>query len=232
MFPTNRRWLSLWPAEGRIWTPTLYMGLLPLLLAVAQLRFRGRDERKRWLTWLVLLFTLGSLGWYGVGWIAREFCSEVLRMDAAKFPIGSQVGGVYWLMTTFLPAYVNFRYPAKLLVVSTLALSQLAAFGWDRLFEQQRSQFARVLKWLGGTSAVLLAIAWGTTTWLNSVIGPGSKDLPLKELLTSFLRQHTDGSLGPFDWRGSSTDVQLAFLHTTIVCAAFLWLLVNWPRCS
>jgi hypothetical protein len=225
MFPTQRRWLSLWPAEGRIWTPTLYMGLIPILLAVTQLRFRGRDERKHWLTWLVVLFTLGSLGWYGLGWIVREFCSGVLRMDTAKFPVGSQVGGVYWLMTTLLPTYINFRYPAKLLVVSSLALSQLAAFGWDRLFEQQRSQFARVLKWLGGISAMLLTVAWGAATWLNSMIGPSSKDSPLKERLTNFLRQHTDSSLGPFDWRGSSTDVQLAFLHTAALCAIFLWLL-------
>src|SRR5204862_7774596 len=29
MFPTNRRWLSLVPGEGRTWTPTLYLGLLP-----------------------------------------------------------------------------------------------------------------------------------------------------------------------------------------------------------
>ncbi|MFN0018145.1 MAG: hypothetical protein ACKVP0_07800, partial [Pirellulaceae bacterium] len=152
MFPTNRRWLSLWPAEGRIWTPTLYMGLLPFLLAVAQLRLRGGDPRIRWLSWLVLLFTLGSLGWYGLGWMAREFCSLVLRMDTNKFPVGSQVGGLYWLMTTLLPEYVNFRYPAKLLVVSALALSQLAAFGWDRLFAQERRRFVAVLRWLGGTS--------------------------------------------------------------------------------
>ncbi|MCE9526341.1 MAG: YfhO family protein, partial [Planctomycetales bacterium] len=225
MFPTHRRWLSLWPAEGRLWTPTLYMGLLPILLAIAQLRWRRGDDRTRWMSWTVLLFTLGSLGWYGVGWIAREFCSIVLRMDAEKFPIGSQVGGVYWLMTTLLPTYVNFRYPAKLLVVSSLALSQLAAFGWDRLFEEKRDRFIKVLKWLGGTSAVLLVAAWGAATWLGSVLAPGSKDSPLKARLASFLRQHADGSLGPFDWKGSSADVQWAFLQTTVLCAALIWLL-------
>jgi Bacterial membrane protein YfhO len=225
MFSTNRRWLSLWPAEGGIWTPTLYMGLLPFLLAVAQLRLRGGDPRIRWLSWLVVLFTLGSLGWYGLGWAAREFCSLVLRMDTNKFPVGSQVGGVYWLMTTLLPEYVNFRYPGKLLVVSSLALSQLAACGWDRLFAEERRRFVEVLKWLGGVSAVLLAIAWGAATWLNSILAPGSKDSPLKERLTSFLRHHADGAFGPFDWSGSSTDVQLAFLQTSVVCVTFVWLL-------
>ncbi|MFN0019313.1 MAG: hypothetical protein ACKVP0_13700 [Pirellulaceae bacterium] len=225
MFPTQRRWLSLWPAEGRLWTPTLYMGLLPILLAVAQLRWRRGDERTRWLSWVVLLFALGSLGWYGLGWLAREFCSIVLRMDAEKFPIGSQVGGVYWLMTTLLPTYVNFRYPAKLLVVTSLALSQLAAFGWDRVFEEKRDRFIKVLKCLGGTSAVLLAVAWGAATWLGAVLATGYKDSPLKDRLASFLRHHADGSLGPFDWKGSSADVQWAFLQTTVLCAALAWLL-------
>lgn len=225
MFPTHRRWLSLWPTEGRIWTPTLYMGLLPILLAVAQLRLRRADERTRWLSWLVLIFTLGGLGWYGLGWIAREFCTIVLRMDAEKFPLGSQVGGVYWLMTTLLPTYVNFRYPAKLLVVSALALSQLAAIGWDRLFEEKREWFVRVLKGLGGASVLLLVAAWGVATWLAAVLAPGAKDSLWKDQLTSFLRQHTDASLGPFDWRGSCADVQWAFLQTTVVCVALLWLL-------
>ena len=225
MFPTHRRWLSLWPAEGRIWTPTLYMGLLPILLAVAQLRLRRADARTRWLSWLVVIFALGGMGWYGLGWLAREFCTGVLRMDADKLPFGSQVGSVYWLMTTLLPTYVNFRYPAKLLVVSGLALSQLAAIGWDRLFEEQRGRFIKVLKWLGGTSGVLLAIAWGVSTWLSAVLAPGSKDSPWKDRLTTFLRQHADASLGPFDWRGSCADVQWAFLQTTVVCAALIWLL-------
>jgi hypothetical protein len=41
-FPVHRRWLEVIPAEGRIWTPSLYMGLLPLLLALSAMRLRGR----------------------------------------------------------------------------------------------------------------------------------------------------------------------------------------------
>ena len=225
MFPTQRRWLSLLPAEGRIWTPTLYMGLLPLLLALAQWRLRRGDERTRWMSWLVLLFTLGSFGWYGLGWIAREFCVIVLRMDGEKFPIGSQVGGVYWLMTTLLPAYVNFRYPAKLLVVVALALSQLAAFGWDQLFEEKRERLLRVLKWLGGISAALLVIAWGFSLWLQQVLGQGSGESAAKTRLTAFFDQHRDGSLGPSDWQRSIIDVELSLLQTSVVCGVLLWLL-------
>lgn len=225
MFPTQRRWLSLLPAEGRIWTPTLYLGLLPFLLAVAQWALRRGDEHARWLSWVVLLFTLGSFGWYGLGWIARELCVVVLRMDGDKFPIGSQVGGIYWLMTTLLPAYVNFRYPAKLLIVVALALSQLAAIGWDRLFAERREQLPKVLRWLGWVSAGLLVSAWALSIWLHQVLALGREDSPVRTRLTAFLDRHRDNSLGPFDWQGSIIDVELSLLQTVVLCAALLWLL-------
>lgn len=36
VFPVHTRWIRALPAEGRTWTPTLYMGLLPLLLGLTQ----------------------------------------------------------------------------------------------------------------------------------------------------------------------------------------------------
>jgi len=41
-FPIHRRWIEVIPAEGRVWTPSLYMGLLPLLLALSAMRFGRR----------------------------------------------------------------------------------------------------------------------------------------------------------------------------------------------
>lgn len=224
MFPTHRRWLSLFPVEGQIWTPTLYMGLFPILLALAQLRLRRGEARARWLTWVVIVFALGSLGWYSLGWVAREFCTLVLRMDRDALPFGSQVGGVYWLMTTLLPSYVNFRYPAKLLVVAALALSQLAAFGWDRVFAEERKRFVVVLEFVGGASAVLLVFAWGTAAWLGSVLG-ATQDSAMKIRLIQFMRTHADGTFGPFDIRGSLSDVELAFAQTAGLCFGLVWML-------
>ena len=71
-FPLHRRWLDVVPAEGRIWVPTLYMGLVPLVLAVASMRLRRRHGRLAWLTWIVVLAVVGSFGWYGLGWLASE----------------------------------------------------------------------------------------------------------------------------------------------------------------
>ena len=40
-------------------------------------------------------------------------------------------GGVYWWMTTLLPGFRQFRFPAKLLTFSTFGLAALAGMGWD-----------------------------------------------------------------------------------------------------
>ena len=42
-------------------------------------------------------------------------------------------GSIYWLMTTFLPGFRQFRYPAKLFTLTSLGLAALAGIGWDAL---------------------------------------------------------------------------------------------------
>lgn len=94
------------------------------------------DLRIRWLSWTVMIFTLGGLGIFGLGWLTREVAalwSQDAR-DGAGWPVGDAFGGVYWFFTVTLPGYVQFRYPAKLLVPVSLGLSLLAAYGWDLCF--------------------------------------------------------------------------------------------------
>ena len=43
-FPQNHRWLSAAGAEDRIWTPSLYLGILPLLLGIGTWRLRSADR--------------------------------------------------------------------------------------------------------------------------------------------------------------------------------------------
>jgi hypothetical protein len=42
-------------------------------------------------------------------------------------------GSLYWLMTTVLPGFRQFRYPAKLFTLTSLGLAALAGIGWDTL---------------------------------------------------------------------------------------------------
>ncbi|HZL87100.1 MAG TPA: hypothetical protein VFB96_01880 [Pirellulaceae bacterium] len=221
MFPIHHRWMSLVPAEGRIWTPTLYLGLLPLLLALGQWRFRRSDPVCVWLSWLLLLFTLGSFGWYGLGWCAREVYATSLAGNPDDVPIGSPVGGLYWLLVTFLPAYVKFRYPAKLLVVAALAASQLAARGWDRSLSTPSPRLLTCLKILAVMSLGLLVACWLGFSWLDHAIDAGQ---PLGKQISAWLTRQADASLGPFDLLGSQRDVYLALLQAVVVCVAAHWL--------
>ncbi len=136
-FPENRRWMSsAIPADGRVWSPSLYMGLLPLLLGLGTWRLTRDSLRVRWLSWALLWSVLASLGWYGPVWLLSEWRQLGGEPLAAEHWSGS-VGGLYWLMVVALPGYVYFRFPAKLLVIATLAISLLAGIGLDRLLRHR-----------------------------------------------------------------------------------------------
>jgi hypothetical protein len=206
MFPENRRWFSLIPAERRTWTPTLYLGLLPVLLALSALRIRQVTPRERWLSWLVVLGTLGTFGWYGIGWAIHELYGAA-GGDTSKLGIGQPVGGVYWFMVTVLPKYAYFRYPAKLLPLVALGLSQLAAVGWDRALAERRPALLRSLLAL----AVLSGIAAIAVACCGISVFAGYRGV--------------DPWFGPFDPGGAWRDVLGAFGQTAVVAGLGAWLL-------
>jgi len=211
-FPVHRRWLAAVPAEGRVWVPSLYMGLFPLLLALAALRLRKGNARETWLSWLALLSVAASFGHYGLGWLAHEIQIAAGRDPSGPWLVGAPFGGLYWLLTVTLPGYVYFRYPAKLLVIAALALSMLAVRGWDRTFREPAPRPARGLLWLGGVSlAGALAVAAlfpMRHRWLGHVA--------------------PDVLFGPLDTAGACLDLLFALLQTAVLCAAGWWLL----RCA
>jgi len=239
-FPVHRRWLDAVPAEGRIWVPSLYMGLVPLVLAVASMRLGGRretawglprfsrsengavpfpDTQQSWLTWMVILAVVASFGWYGLGWLATEIRAAMGADPTKPWLIGGPFGGPYWLATVVLPGYIYFRYPAKLLVIAALGLSMLAAVGWDRAFGEPRVRLRRGLAWLSAASlaaaAVALAVRPFWDGWLAGV--------------------EPNVMFGPLDTAGAHRDLLAAFLHTAVVAAVFWWLLgrtdggARWP---
>ena len=131
MFPINTNWgtaiANKWPCSG-IWSPSLYMGIIPFLLACLALRFRKATPLTLWLSWSFLLFLLGSFGYFGLGWVVN------LGGSANWTGLGRPCGGVYWLFSLVLPGYDQFRYPAKLLTVAALMLSLLSAKSFDSIF--------------------------------------------------------------------------------------------------
>src|SRR5207302_4296249 len=92
-----------------------------------------------------------------------EIGAMIFRQGSDQLSVGSPVGGVYWLMVTLLPTYAYFRYPAKLLPIVSLAVSQLAAAGLDRAVADRSGRLARGLFALGCFSglAALAILAAG-----------------------------------------------------------------------
>lgn len=200
-FAQHRRWFQVLPAEGPLWVPSLYMGLLPLVLALTAMRFGGRQPRQRWLSWMTVLFAAGSLGWHGVGWVANELRLALGGQAGQPWSVAPPFGGVYWAMTVLLPGYTAFRYPAKLFTVATLGLAMLAAAGWDRALGPGRAGLRRwmvrlaVLSALGVVAAILAKPLWAG--WWAAV--PESP------------------WFGPFDAEGAFGDLVGALVHTAAV---------------
>ena len=154
-FPTLTRWPS-GLGEGRVWVPSLYLGLLPFLLAVTAWSVRRRAASRALISsWMVVLGALASTGSYGLGWVLH---AVVGWWAGGTLAIGDEFGGVYWLLTVALPGYVSFRYPAKLLVIVALALSQLAAVGWDEMWRAARNALSRMLLSVLVASVVALSL--------------------------------------------------------------------------
>jgi hypothetical protein len=205
-FPVHRRWIQAIPAEGRLWTPSLYVGLAPIIAALAAWRVRGGPFRTQWLSWTALLALLAALGWYGLGWLWLELQHTMGHDVAAESNIGAPTGGLYWLLVNVLPGYVYFRYPAKWLTIASLAISLLAARGWDATFLQRSNKAKRLLiavgllSLAGVAAAVAVRPLWNT--WM-SVVPP-------------------DDLFGPLDRDGAWRDLFFSFVHAAVLCGCLL----------
>jgi hypothetical protein len=209
MFPAHRRWASAVPAEGRVWTPSLYLGLVPLLLGLSVWRVRSGPVAMRWLSWASLLATLASFGGYGVGWLLHEFRCGVLGAQAEDVILGWPVGGLYWLLVVTLPGYAYFRYPAKLMVIAALGFSQLAAFGLDRLREREPEPLRR---WTLGF-VLVSAAAYVASLAISPVWGEWTRHV------------RPDTLYGPFDATGALIGLRASLLHAVLLGGLVWWLL-------
>jgi len=209
-FPTHRRWFNLIPAEGRVWTPSLYVGLLPLLMAGCTWRKRRRSPGNQWLWALVAIFAAGSLGRYGIGWLLQELAYVSGGDGPLQSSIGDPVGGIYWMMVTFLPGYSLFRYPAKLFVVATLALCLLSGHGWEQSNRNHHYVLRRGLLWLGRVTLAVLVLSMTALLLF--------RDRTVQTL-------QTDELFGPFYQHLSKVDFVGALLHGLVLCWIYRWVL-------
>jgi hypothetical protein len=118
--PVHARLFSLFPAEGRMWIPSLFFGIIPLLMAVQQF-LNVRESPHRWLVFSALFAIAASLGNYSLGWLMRQ--SNAIALPFTQDHLTS----LYGLMVEVIPGYGVFRYPAKWTVIGIACLSILAA---------------------------------------------------------------------------------------------------------
>ncbi len=213
-FPVNHRWETAIPGADRLWTPSIYLGLLPLILGVGSLRIRRGKPWQRWMTCVFLLAGAASLGWYGGGWLLHEFRAGVLGADPDDLLVGQPVGGVYWLMATLLPGYMYFRYPAKIATLATLALAVLAGCGFDRVFRGGWKWPLRGVAIVGVLSGTGVVIAVAVRPFWNRVLE----------------QTYDDSFFGPVSSSGSANDLLFALIHALVLCLIAGWIFRRHPR--
>ncbi|MDR3111540.1 MAG: hypothetical protein LBU65_17865 [Planctomycetaceae bacterium] len=215
-FPVNSRWMNFY--EPRVWTPTLFMGAVTMLLAVMCLRFckrrnRFADRPVIFASWLAVFALLASPG---------------------------QSGGVYSLLLE-LPFYSSFRYPAKWLPAASLAIALLAARGFDRLLSEHkfRSRFLITAALL----TTVLAIYVTTASFIGTPIPDnvpscvmfGTYDAAIGNhyFLLSFVQAIT-AMLAAICALGMKTRNRRALLMLTILCVELVvanqWIIATCSR--
>lgn len=221
----NRRWDSVLPAADSPWSPSLYLGVIPLALAIATFRFRQgliRNSpqlamRLRWLQVMALLAAGISFGWYGLGWLLYEMRLISLSPTAGWRP---ETGGLYWVMTKCLPGYDQFRYPGKLWQITNLSVCLLAAMQWQYLLDRPKPRRVHPVLWW------LLAFFLLVTLGFSFTIHPTSY-----RLLGNWLQPRSvDPWLGILRPEMAISEIQMALFQSLVVAGLGWWLLVSMYR--
>lgn len=170
--PEEVRWTRKAGWESiNLWQPTIFMGVIPILLAFVALRQARSSRLVRWMTLVAIVSLLASFGRYGFLWLIHAF-PALLGQDYQPSFTGSEVGGLYWFFVVLLPKYASFRFPAKWLVITSLAIALLAAKGFDRTADWKLDSKSINRLWsLCGITAVIWLINLLAIPALPSTVG-------------------------------------------------------------
>jgi hypothetical protein len=206
----NHYWMSLLPPVGaqRPWPLSLYIGALPLVLALGTAGLQGPPPWRAWVTAVALLCVTASLGQFTgrTGWLDQDVTSTAGE------------DSFYGLLTTIVPGFRLFRFPFKLLVFANLALSALAGIGWD-------SAAAGVAR----RRTVAIAIGLLTITAVMLTASALLKE-PLATMMAS-APQSISSVFGPIDAHGAVAELIRGLGHGMLALGSSLALVIASPRC-
>ncbi len=155
--PLNARAYAYLPAEGRMWQPSLFFGLLPFLLlcrGVIVKRYRSH----RWLLFATAFALLAAFGNYSLGWVLRElFRLNGIESLAKNYP-ADHYSSLYGILTECIPGYALFRYPAKWSVLYVGCGALFAAVHLHQLEASELRRFSSGRRVIAILSALGLAI--------------------------------------------------------------------------
>ena len=226
-FGRNAYWIDSLTIPGvrqKVWVPSLYIGSLGLVLALGSLTFRRGHAPRVWLSWIVAASLVGALGQYTSPiWAARMLAETagVQVPDIGKLDTNDVTpirldrylrdgdGGVYWWMTTLLPGFRQFRFPAKLLTFSTFGLAALAGMGWDDLHTRRRR----------GTTALAGVLLVATLGLLAVVIHQR------EPLIARFSGQGLGSAFGPLDPKAGYGELVRSLVHSAVMLTIALALI-------
>lgn len=219
----HQTWLLLLPPVNnhKLWVPSLYHGLPALLLAAATFGFKRADGRTRAISALLVISLFGAIGEFaGPLWLWRRVpqlqasvnvgsadASEEASLRLDGYPRDGD-GSFYWLLAELFPGFRTFRYPAKLLTFSSLALGLLAGLGWDHRNTPAARRRLRVL-------IPLVAIV--------SVIGLVS-EFAVFEQAKAWMSRHPaarSSIYGPLQTDAALRDTAIALIQSLVVAVGF-----------
>ena len=119
-------------------------------------------------------------------------------------------GGIYWWLTTVLPGFRQFRFPAKLFTFTAFGIAALAGIGWDSL-ATGRHRGTMVL------TGLLLLITLGVLATVLAERGP---------ILSGIARKNAASPFGPLDVDAGYAELVRSLAHGAMVLALTLTLIL------
>ncbi len=197
LVPTNRRISRLIPGDGRMWTPSIYMGMLTLVALLYRASLSRREGVDGWMV-MAMLSLFAAMGHFGFAWWIQNMSGMMPNVDSA-------VGGPYWILYQFLPGYDSFRYPAKWLTLFSLAAAIISAQVIERGLDPKRAIRIVVVVGLGLITAVAI-----TALMRFGVLMPRGFQVP------------TDEFWGPLDVDSSLNQIIRSLFHSIVILIAIM----------
>lgn len=202
-FGRDTRWPVGLGWQRQIWNPSLYLGVIPFLFAVAAFRPRHANLRYQWILLSGIIAGVASFGCYGPMYLAQLTTGA---SDTEQLASGG-VGGVFWFMRLTLPGFAGFRFPAKLFTIATLAISLLAAAGMDRWLQGPIKRLTRF-----GAGLLVLCAVFAFAAWIG------------QDSIARSIEHHALTRLGTLDAEASSKMILWSAIHAAFVLTLFLLL--------